>query len=265
MDYPAKIICLTEESVELLYLLGEEKRICGVSVYVRRPQAATLLPKVSAFTHSNLNKIVEITPDLVLGFSDIQKDIAKELIGRGINVFVTNQRSLANILDYCLMLSRVVGKRALGERLVESWKNKMKRVSEQANKLKRRPKVYFEEWDEPTISAIRWVGEMIELCGGDYIFRNKLTGSLASDRIVTRSEVKDQKPDIILICWCGKKADLKGVKEDPHLKETRAVREDQVFELEPEIFLQPGPAIFIDGLDKLSKIFSSWQSGLDDT
>ena len=254
MGFPSKIICLTEESVETLYLLGRQDLILGVSEYVERPLEAKSLPKVSQFIRSDIDQIVKLRPDLVLGFSDIQKDIAKELIGKGLNVFITNQRSLQEILDYILMLGRLIGEEDKAKKLVQSFEKKLMEVKITAKKLGHKPKVYFEEWDHPRLSGITWVSELIEVCGGENIFAHK-SGSLAKDRQVSDEEIISLNPDIIFGCWCGKKVKLENIKNRSGYESITAVKNNEIHELPPEIFLQPGPALFIDGLNVLSQYF----------
>ncbi len=253
MAFPSRIICLTEESVETLFLLGKESLIQGVSQYVERPPVAKNLPQVSQFIRSDIEQITKIAPDLILGFSDIQKDIARELIGRGLNVFVTNQRSLSEILDYISMLGRLVGEEAKAQNLVSEFEEKLNNIREVSSRLPRRPKVYFEEWDHPRLSAIKWVSELIEACGGENIFRHK-TGSLAKEREVKDEEVISLNPDIIFGCWCGKKVKTESFAARVGYSELSAVKNNFIWELPPEVFLQPGPALFIDGLDQMSAI-----------
>ena len=257
-DFPSNIVCLTEESVETLYLLGRQDRIKGVSAFVKRPEAAQSLPKVSFFTSSNLMKIKDKKPDLVLGFSDIQKDIAKELVGEGLNVFVANHRSLDEILEYVALLGRMVDAKDEALDLVSQLKNKMERARGFAQGLRRRPKVYFEEWDDPMISAIQWVSELIELCGGVDINKEMARGKLAKDRFVEPLTIIEKNPDFILGCWCGKKVKTEAIKARDGFGAIEAVRKGNVFELEPEIFLQPGPAPILDGIDILINMFKKW-------
>ncbi|HXH74812.1 MAG TPA: cobalamin-binding protein [Bacteriovoracaceae bacterium] len=253
-SFPSKIICLTEESVETLYLLGRSDLIKGVSQYVERPPEAKLLPHVSQFIRSDIEKIVALQPDLVLGFSDLQKDIARDLIGRGLNVFVTNQRSLEEILGTILLLGRLVGAGNEAEILVEGFRLKLSKARSLGAKLPRRPKVYFEEWDHPRLSGIGWASEIIEATGGENIFKHK-SGALAQDRKVTDEEIIALNPDIIFGCWCGKAVKIEAIRERAGYSQINAVRTGQIWELPPEIFLQPGPALFVDGLDQMSLYF----------
>lgn len=250
MGYPAKIICLTEETVETLYLLGRQDLIAGVSQYVERPPEAKLLPQVSQFIRSDIGRIMELKPDLVIGFSDIQKEIARELVGLGLNVLITNQRSLEEILQQIHLLGRIIGEEQKALELTTNFRQKMEKMRIAAAFLPKRPKVYFEEWDHPRLSAIRWVSELIEICGGQNVFAIK-TGSLAREREVSDQEVMEQNPDIIFGCWCGKKVKTESFSQRPGYQGLTAIKYQFVWELTPEIFLQPGPALFIDGLDQM--------------
>lgn len=256
MSFTDRIICLTEESVETLYLLGKERSIIGVSEYVERPLEATSLPKVTQFVRSNIEEIVKLNPTLVIGFSDIQKEIASQLIGRGLNVFVTNQRTLAEILDYIEMLGRLVGEEAKAKTLTSDFRLKVDRMKKKAAALPRRPKVYFEEWDQPRLSGITWVSELIEICGGENIFKDR-SGSLAKDREVTDDLIRLRNPDIIFGCWCGKPLRPERIVAREGYGSISAVKNNFIVELPPAIFLQPGPALFLDGLDQM---FSHIQS-----
>jgi iron complex transport system substrate-binding protein len=253
MSFPSKIICLTEETVETLHLLGRSDLIFGVSQYAERPPEAKNHPVVSQFIRSDIEKIIEIKPDLVIGFSDIQKDIARELIGRGLNVMVTNQRSLEEVLDQILLLGRMIGEEKKSISLVEGFKNKRDEYKKRGNKFSCRPKVYFEEWDQPRLSCIRWVSELIEVCGGQNIFHDR-AGSLAREREVFDHEVVERNPDLILASWCGKKVKLDSFEKREGYQSLNALKEGQVHELSSAIFLQPGPALFVDGLDQLFSI-----------
>ncbi|MBP9674499.1 MAG: cobalamin-binding protein [Bacteriovoracaceae bacterium] len=257
--FPKRIVCLTEESVEMLYLLGKEHLIVGVSAFVKRPVAAQKLPIVTTFTHANNQKILEVKPDLVLGFSDIQKDIAKELIAAGLNVFISNQRSIKEILNYLLWLGCMVGEKEQALSFILKFEQRIEDCKKEAHTFLHKPKVYFEEWPDPMITSIGWVSEMIEICGGQNIFREKSKESMAQGRIISESEVLDKNPDIIFACWCGKKVELDSFAKRDAWENINALKTNQVFELEPEVFLQPGPALFLDGLDILMNYFKQWQ------
>ncbi|OUR96545.1 hypothetical protein A9Q84_09355 [Halobacteriovorax marinus] len=258
-NFPKSIVCITEESVEVLYALGLSELIVGVSCYVKRPESAKSKPTVSTFTDANLKKIIALKPDLVLGFSDIQKDIAKDLIGAGLNVFITNQRSIEDILDYILMLGNLVGSGEKAKEYVNDLENKLNWARERAAKFKRRPRVYIEEWDNPQICGIEWFSEIVEICGGDVIHKDKSKSSLAADRIIETSDIAAGNPDVILACWCGKKVQMGTILERVGLEEVNAIKNRDVYELEPEIFLQPGPAPIVDGIDILLEIFGKLQ------
>lgn len=243
-----RIICLTEETVETLYLLGKQDYIIGVSQYVERPPEAKKHPVVSQFIRSDVDKIVSLKPDLVIGFSDLQKNIASELIGRGLNVFVTNQRSLSEILNNILILGRIVGAESKALNLVEEFNQKLVKFKHLSSMFPKRPKVYFEEWDHPRYSCIQWVSELIYACGGENIFSNKI-GSMAKEREVTDEEISLKNPEIIFGCWCGKPVKLNSFQE--RYPDVKAVKNGFIWELSPAIFLQPGPALFVDGLDQM--------------
>ncbi len=253
---------MTEESVETLYLLGKEDLIVGVSAFVKRPPESRKKKTISAFTHANIKKIVELKPDLILGFSDIQKDIASELIGLGFNVFIANHRSLNETLDYIINLGSLVGERDKALRLVHSYEELIETMREESSKLSVRPKVYLEEWDEPMICGIQWFSEIAEVCGGIDICSLESRGSLAKDRFVSKEFVSQKNPDIILASWCGKKVDLKSFEKRLGWSDINAVKSGHIYELEPEIFLQPGPALFESGLELLSGIIKNWSESL---
>jgi len=243
-----KIICLTEETVETLYLLGKQDLIAGVSQYVERPPEAKRHPVVSQFIRSNVDKIISLKPDLVIGFSDLQKDIASQLIGKGLTVLITNQRSLEEILNTIHLIGKIVGEEKKSAELVHSFRQKLAEIRKVSSTFRFRPKVYFEEWDHPRYSCIQWVSELIDACGGENIFRNKIA-PLAKDREVKDEEVISLNPDIIFGCWCGKAVNIESFTK--RYPSTPAVQNKFIWELAPEVFLQPGPALFIDGLDQM--------------
>lgn len=258
---PERIICMTEESVEFLHAIGRGDLIAGVSVYAKRPAEVKQHPVVSAFTHANLKKIQKIKPDLVIGFSDIQKDIARDLIADGIDVYISNQRSIEEIFRYMWSLGHMVGEGEKTDQYLKLLEEKITKAKQFAKGLKKRPKVYIEEWDEPQICGIRWFSELVELCGGIDIFAGKsMDGVKASERFVSNHDIGAINPDIILACWCGKKVDIESIKGRPELLLTGAIKHNAIYELAPEIFLQPGPALFVDGIDQLIELFSSFNS-----
>ncbi|MCS6984166.1 MAG: ABC transporter substrate-binding protein [Leptospiraceae bacterium] len=258
-DYPSRIICLTEESTELFYLLGEEWRIVGISAYTKRPpQAAQQKPKVSSFISANMEKIERLKPELIIGFSDIQAALAHKLIEKGYQVLITNQRSLKEIFEVMQLLSRIVSREEEGKKLIQSWQEKLRQIHEESQILieksgGRRVRVFFQEWDEPLISCIEWVGELIFICGGEDIFFSRGRKS-ASERIVTKEEVASHNPEIWLNSWCGKACDKEWITNEAKWQEVEAIRKNEIYEIESEIILQPGPALFLAGVERIRDI-----------
>ena len=259
-SFPSRIVCLTEETTEALYLLGEEQRIVGISGFtVRPPRARKEKPRVSAFTSAKLDRIVALEPDLVLGFSDLQADIAAELVRRGIEVHVFNQRSVAEILRMLRTLGGMVGCEQKTADLVAGLEAGLAAVRSAAASLPRRPRVYFEEWDEPQISAIRWVSELIGIAGGDDVFPELATQPLGRDRIVADPlEVPRRAPDLIFGSWCGKKFSPRAVAARPGWQDVPAVRDGELHEVKSSIILQPGPAALTDGVRELHRVIAHW-------
>ena len=258
---PQRIICLTEETVETLYLLGEEHRIVGVSGYVvRPPRARREKPRVSAFTSADIPKILSLEPDLVLTFSDLQADIAATLIRHGVDVHAFNQRTIAQILDMIRMLGALVGVADRADRLACDLAGRIAAARERAARRPGRPRVYFEEWDDPMISGIGWVSELVEAAGGIDIFADRASCKLAKDRIVTAEEVICRAPDIIVGSWCGKKFRPEKVTGRPGFDRTPAVQRGELHEIKSPLILQPGPAALTDGLAALEAITSGVRS-----
>jgi iron complex transport system substrate-binding protein len=254
---PDRIVCLTEETVETLYLLGEETRIVGISGYVvRPPRARREKPRVSAFTSADIPKILALEPDLVLTFSDLQADIAATLIRAGVDVHAFNQRTVAEILAMVRMLGALVGAADRAGRLADEFAAAVARSRERAARLPRRPKVYFEEWDEPMISGIGWVSELVEAAGGIDVFADRAARKSAKDRIVTAEEVIRREPDIIIGSWCGKKFRPEKVAKRPGFERLPAVRGGALHEIKSSLILQPGPAALTDGLNALEAIIA---------
>jgi iron complex transport system substrate-binding protein len=257
MHPPARIVCLTEETTETLYLLGEQHRIVGISGYtVRPPQARKEKPRVSAFVSADIPKILALEPDLVLSFSDLQADIVAALIRAGVSVHAFNQRTITEILDMIRMLGALVGAGdraiALADRLAANLENTRRRVAERRG----RPKVYFEEWDEPMISGIAWVSELVGMAGGVDIFPELANRKSAKDRIVAPDDVIRRAPDIIIGSWCGKKFNKDKVTARPGFETIPAVQNGQVHEIKSVLILQPGPAALTEGLAALEAIIS---------
>ncbi|MBI3297311.1 MAG: ABC transporter substrate-binding protein [Elusimicrobia bacterium] len=250
---PRRVVCLTEESVETLYLLGREDLVVGVSGYARRPPAARLKPRVCAYVTADIPKILALEPDLVLGFSDLQAGIAKDLISAGLDVAVFNQRSLSEILGVVRMTGALVGAATAAEKLAARLAAGVERAARRSRRLPARPKVYFEEWDAPLISGIRWVEELVEAAGGKPVFPELRGKGLAKERVVEPAEVARRDPDLILASWCGKKADLAAISRRPGWEAVSAVRRGLLREVPSTIILQPGPAALTDGLAALER------------
>ena len=257
---PQRIVCLTEEPTEVLYALGQEHRIVGISGFTVRPARARRdKPRVSAFTSAKVDKILALQPDLAVGFSDMQADIAQALIRAGVEVWISNHRSVDGILGYVHRLGALVGADTAARLYATQLEDRIERVRLTAALLPRRPRVYFEEWDEPAISAIRWVSELITIAGGDDIFPTRAAASLGRDRIVADlGEVVAQAPDIIIGSWCGKKFRPDKVAARPGWAEVPAVRDGEIHEIKSPLILQPGPAALTDGLDALHSIIARW-------
>jgi iron complex transport system substrate-binding protein len=258
--YPSRIVCLTEEPTEVLYALGLEERIVGISGFTVRPaRARREKPRVSAFTSAKINRILDLRPDFVVGFSDIQADIAQALIKSGIEVWISNHRSVAGILSYVRRLGALVGAAGQAERYALELEAHIERVRQAAALLCRRPRVYFEEWDEPLISGIRWVSELIGIAGGDDVFPERAVCALAKDRILgDPGEVIHRAPDIILGSWCGKRFRPNEVAARSGWNAVPAVRDGELHEIKSPLILQPGPAALTDGLDAIHRIVRQW-------
>ncbi|WP_257389133.1 ABC transporter substrate-binding protein [Tahibacter caeni] len=258
--YPSRIVCLTEEPTEVLYAIGEQDRIVGISGFtVRPPRARKEKPKVSAFTSAKIGEILALQPDLVIGFSDIQADIARELIRAGVEVWISNHRSVAGILGYIRRLAGMVGRSEAGEALARRAEAHVAATAAAAAALPRRPRVYFEEWDEPPISGIRWVAELVRIAGGDDVFPELAEKSLARDRILADAqEVVRRAPDLIFGSWCGRRFRPAAVAARPGWDAIPAVRDGELHEIKSPIILQPGPAALFDGLDALHARIAAW-------
>jgi iron complex transport system substrate-binding protein len=256
---PSRIVCLTEETVETLYLLGEEHRIVGVSGYAVRPQRVRReKPRVSAFISADFEKILALEPDLVLTFSDLQADIAAALIRRNVAVHAFNQRDVAGIFAMIRTLGALIGRPDKAEDLAVALEDRLAEARERAAARARRPRVYFEEWDEPMISGIKWVSELIEAAGGAEAFPELAACKNAKDRIVSAEQVIAAAPDIIVGSWCGKKFVPGKVAARPGFATVPAVRDGFLREIKSPLILQPGPAALTDGLDALSRIVDEW-------
>ena len=252
--FPSRIVCLTEETTETLYLLGQGDRIVGVSGYTVRPPEARTKPKISAFINAKFDKIVALEPDLVLAFSDLQADLVAELIRRGLPVVTFNQRSIDEILQMIRMLGGLVGCQREAEALVDRLTAGLDGIRAAASRFPKRLRAFFEEWDDPLISGIRWVEELMEIAGADPIFPELTRCGLAKDRIVDPGEVARRNPDVIFASWCGKKMKKATIQNRPGWEAVAAVRDDRIFEIKSTYILQPGPAALTDGVAQIHNL-----------
>lgn len=257
---PQRIVCLTEEPTEWLYMLGEERRIVGISGYtVRPPRAREEKPKVSAFLSAKIDRIIDLKPDCVIGFSDLQADIAAQLVKKGVQVTIFNQRSVAEIFSMMFQLAAMVGQQARGLELIQSMQARLLAIEREASALKRRPRVFFEEWYDPHISAIAWVSELMGIAGGDDCFPELAAQAMGKDRIIADGgEIVQRNPDIIFGSWCGRKFRPDHVRGSSGWEGVNAVRNNQLFEIKSAEILQPGPASLTDGVEQLHRIIMQW-------
>ncbi|HHC08367.1 MAG TPA: cobalamin-binding protein [Actinobacteria bacterium] len=258
--YPSRIVCLTEEPTEVLYALGEEDRIVGISRFtVRPPEARRDKPRVAAFTSADVPAILDLEPDLVVGFSDIQADIARELIAAGVEVWIANHRTVPGILAYVRRLGAMVGAAERAEAYARRLEAHLDEVRQAAEALPRRPRVYFEEWDDPLITGISWVAELIRIAGGDDVFPERAASSLAKGRILEDpDEVVARAPDLVFVSWCGKRYRPGAIETRPGWDAIPAVRDGEIHEIDAAIVLQPGPAALTDGLDAIHRVIARW-------
>jgi len=262
INFPQRIVCLTEETTEWLYMLGEEARIVGISGYTVRPRRARdEKPKVSAFLSAKIDKILALKPDCVFGFSDLQADIAAALIRAGVQVTVFNQRSVDEIFSMLYQVAAMVGQAEQGLQRLQTMREQLNQIQNTAAQFKRRPKVYFEEWDEPHISGIRWVSELIGIAGGDDCFPELAQMPMGKDRIIADAQtIIDRAPDIIIGSLCGKKFRPEKAAAREGWQDVPAVRNQQVFEIKSADILQPGPAALTDGVQQLHAIIQQWEA-----
>jgi iron complex transport system substrate-binding protein len=247
-DFPQRIVCLTEETVETLYLLGEQDRIVGVSGYAKRPPEVRSKPRVAAFRDANIDAILDLKPDLVLSFSDVQAEIARSLILRGATVLNFNQRTIAEIYDMIAVLARIVGKPREGAALIEQLQQGLRKIATAAENFPHRPRVYFEEWHDPLISGIGWVEELIEIAGGELAFPELRNRGKAHDRVVEPASVIARDPEIILASWCGMQVEIDTIRSRSGWDAIAAVRNRHIYEVPSTTILQPGPASLTDGV-----------------
>ena len=258
---PSRIVCLTEETTEWLYLLGQDWRIVGISGYTVRPRRARQeKPKVSAFLNAKIDKILALQPDCVFGFSDLQADIAAQLIRAGVQVTIFNQRSVEDIFGMLYQVAAIVGQAEQGLQRIAQMRAQLEAMRAVAAGFKRRPRVYFEEWDEPHISAIQWVSELVGIAGGEDCFPELARESLGKNRIIADgNEIVARAPDIVVGSWCGKKFRPEKVADRPGWAQVPAVRDGQLFEIKSADILQPGPAALTDGVAQLHRLFVQWE------
>lgn len=257
---PSRIVCLTEEPTEVLYALGEQDRIVGISGFtVRPPQARKEKPKVSAFTSAKIDEILKLEPDFVVGFSDIQADIAAELVRRGVEVWISNHRSVDGIVDYVRRLGALVGCAEPADAYADDLRRGLETIEAESARLPQRPRVYFEEWDAPIITGIRWVAELVRIAGGDDVFPELSAEPLAKARILANGDpVIERAPDIIIGSWCGKKFRPERVAARPGWDAIPAVRDGELHEIKSPLILQPGPAALTDGVRQIADIVQAW-------
>jgi iron complex transport system substrate-binding protein len=258
-----RIACLSTEAVETLYLLGAEDRIAGISGFATRPpRARKEKPKVSGFSTANIERILAVQPDLVIAFSDLQADIARDLVRAGVEVHVFNQRDVAGIFRMIVGLARLVGETAAGDRLIADLQQRLDAVRRRAENHARRPRIYFEEWNDPLISGIRWVSELIDAAGGEDCFAQESHRHAARERIIADpAEVVRRAPDIIIGSWCGKKFHVASVRSRPGWLDVPAVRNDRLYEIKSADILSPGPTAIAEGLAQLERIVERWREG----
>jgi iron complex transport system substrate-binding protein len=263
--YPERIVCLTEETTETLYLLGEGHRVVGISGYTLRPPEARNKPKVSAFISAKFEKIEALNPDLILTFSDLQANIASELVRRGWPVFSFNQRSVAEILQMVRVLAGLIGCEAKGQALATELERGLDEIRQSAKALAVRRRTFFEEWDSPLISGIQWVEELVEIAGGDPIFPELRGKRLAKDRIVTEDDVRMRSPDVIFASWCGKRMKKSAITSRAGWADVPAVRQDRIYEIPSTYILQPGPAALTEGVRRIHERLALSASGAHST
>ena len=255
-EFPKRIVCLTEETTETLYLLGQEHRIVGVSGYTARPPEARQKPKVSAFINAKFDKILELEPDLVLAFSDLQGEIVRELMIRGLTVMAFNQRSIAEIEQMMMLLARITGVAEKGVALVSRLEGDLRAIAQSASRFPWRPRVFFEEWNDPLISGIRWVDELIGIAGGQPVFPELRQGRAANDRMVDPGEAAARNPEVVIASWCGRKVNKDAIRARPGWSEVAAVTANRIYEIKSTYILQPGPASLTEGVRQLHAILA---------
>lgn len=255
-DFPRRIVCLTDETTEILYLLGEQERIVGVSGYAVRPPEARKKPRVSAFKDAKIDKILDLKPDLVLTFSDVQAEITRQLVLRGVTVLNFNQRRVTEIFDVIAVLSRLVNRASEGRALLASLSEGLDAIAGSAQSFPRRPRVFFEEWKDPLISGIGWVEDLIGIAGGDVIFPELAGCGKAQDRVVAPAAVLERDPEVVIASWCGMKVNKALIRSRPGWERISAVRNGHLYEIKGTYILQPGPAALTEGVRQLHAILA---------
>ena len=258
---PERIVCLTEETTETLYRIGAGDLVVGVSGFTVRPPEARRKPRVSSFLSADAERILALRPDLVVGFSDLQADIARDLVRRGVAVLITNQRSVAEILETIRAVTALVGRGDEGEALARELIAGLDRTADKAASLPRRPRAFFEEWPEPLIAGIRWVSELLEIAGADDVCAETRSEQGARGRVVAAEEVARRGPDVVVASWCGKKASRERIRTRAGWDAVTAVRDDQLYEVKSALILQPGPAALGDGVAALARIVAAAARG----
>jgi iron complex transport system substrate-binding protein len=260
--HPRRVVCLTEETTETLYRIGAGELVVGVSGFTVRPPEARRKPRVSSFLDADYERLLALRPDLVVGFSDLQADIARELVRRGVPVLVTNQRSVAEILQTIRAVTAFVGRGEDGERLARELEAGLAGIAERAAELPRRPRAFFEEWPEPLIAGIRWVSELLELAGAEDVCRESRASHAAKGRIYSPAEVARRDPEVVIASWCGKKARRERIVARAGWDAVAAVRDEQLHEVKSAVILQPGPAALTDGVAELARIVAAVARGV---
>jgi iron complex transport system substrate-binding protein len=255
-SFPNRIVCLSDEVTELIYLLGEQHRIVGVSGFSTRPPEVRQKPRVSTFRDANFEAIAELKPDLIITYSDVQAQITREASLRGFTVLNCNQRSIAEIFETIAMISRILGRRAEGDELVRSYAKGLERIAASAKTFPFRPRVFFEEWNDPIISGIEWVEELVEIAGGQLIFPELRQCRKAQDRVVAWEIIVERNPDLIFASWCGMKVKFDEIRSRAGADRIAAIRRDQLFEIPSSLILQPGPAALTEGVSQLHALLA---------
>lgn len=255
-SFPNRIVCLSDELAELIYLLGEQDRIAGVSGFSTRPPEVRQKPRVSTFRDANFDAIAKLKPDLIITYSDVQAQITREASLRGFTVLNCNQRSVAEIFETIAMISRILGRQAEGDELIRSYSLHLESIAASAKAFPFRPRVFFEEWNDPIISGIEWVEELVEIAGGQPVFPELRRCRKAQDRVVAWEKVVERNPDVIFASWCGMKVNFDEITSRPRAHEVEAVRLGQIFEIPSSLILQPGPAALTEGVNQLHALLA---------